>query len=63
MLQRAYDILEPFFEDCIADDSGQGLFSTKDKYRKVLNSMPNDSIRSQLDKEWQANERTGAERW
>jgi DNA primase small subunit len=63
MLQRAYDILEPFFATCIADDQGQGLFATKDKYRKVLNSMPNDSIRAQLDKEWQANERTGKERW
>lgn len=64
MMKRSYDILEPFFESCIADADGQGLLTSKAKYVKVLNSLPNDQIRSALFNEWERTEvQSGAERW
>lgn len=64
MMKRSYEILEPFFETCIAGADGQGLLTTKAKYMKVLNNLPNDQIRAALHEEWERNEgSSGAERW
>jgi len=62
-LRRAYDILEPYFERCIADGQGQGLLARKDKYMKVLNSMPNDTLRKEIYEAWEEDSLTGAQRW
>ena len=64
MMKRAYETLEPFFESCICNVEGQGLFATKAKYVKVLNTLPNEEIRLDLYEKWEKNAgRTGAERW
>ena len=63
MMTRAYEILEPFFESCIADDEGQGLLASKARYVKVLADLPNDLIRNDLIKDWADSHLTGAERW
>lgn len=64
MISRAYDILEPYFEQYIADGaSGQGLLEKKETYRKVLNSIPNEKIRKDLDDAWEGRSMPGAERW
>jgi DNA primase small subunit len=64
-LLRAYDILEPFFGAFIADElNGQGLLSSKNlEYRKILNTLPDESIRTQLDSEWQKSKNRGIEKW
>jgi DNA primase small subunit len=64
-LVRAYDILEPFFGSFIADEViGQGLLSAKNlDYRKILNTLPDESIRTQLDSEWQKSKSRGSEKW
>lgn len=66
MLQRAYDILEPMFEKYIADDKGQGLLARKDRYTKILNTLPDETIRKELYDRWERPENqslTGADRW
>lgn len=64
MLDRAYSTLEPYFERYIADgSSGQGLLETKEKYMKILNSLPNQTIRKDIYEAWEARPMTGAERW
>jgi DNA primase small subunit len=62
-IQRAYDILDPYFERCIADGSGQGLLETRNKYIKVLNSLPNDKIKKELHDAWESRQIPGAEKW
>ena len=66
-LRRSYDILEPYFADYIADEAGQGLFASKDKWIPVLNSIPDcisgDSIREELAKEFKDHRLTGKKRW
>ena len=64
-LQRAYEILEPYFEQCIADESGQGLLtSSRLGYRSVLNTLPEESVRRELDAIWQKDPKlTGSEKW
>mmetsp|Transcript_17442 Transcript_17442/g.38683 ORF Transcript_17442/g.38683 Transcript_17442/m.38683 type:complete len:457 (-) Transcript_17442:83-1453(-) len=64
MMKRAYAILEPYFASCIADGSGQGLLARKDRYMKVLNSLPNESIRKELYERWEKSDNTtGEQRW
>lgn len=65
MMARAYDILDPLFERWIADEKGQGLLARKDRYMKVLNSLPNEIIRKELYDDWERNDgrMSGAERW
>lgn len=64
MMRRAYDVLDPYFERCIADEKGQGLLGRKDRYMKVLNSLPNESIRTELYERWEKQTSlTGADRW
>ncbi|CAE7531747.1 PRIM1, partial [Symbiodinium microadriaticum] len=65
MIRRAYATLEPYFETFIADSRrGQGLLDTRDSCIRVLNSLPNDSIREELYNIWENNsELTGADKW
>jgi len=64
MMTRAYGILDPYFEQDIADDKGQGLLARKDRYMKVLNSLPDEVIRKELYDAWEHNTGlSGAARW
>jgi len=65
MIVKSYAILEPFFETYIADGSkGQGLLEVRDSFVKVLNTLPNDTIRQDLNASWEKNSTlTGAEKW
>lgn len=66
MMTRAYELLDPMFEKYIADDKGQGLLARKDRYMKVLNSMPDETLRKELYDRWErsdAQSLTGADRW
>ena len=64
MMKRAYDLLDPYFERCIADEKGQGLLARKDRYMKILNSLPNETIRKELYERWEKNTNmTGSDRW
>lgn len=64
MIRRCYEILEPCFAMYIADNKGQGLLATKERWMKILNSLPNDAVRLELSKLWEKNEKqSGAERW
>jgi DNA primase small subunit len=68
-LQRAYETLEPYFRDNIADEYGQGILTTaKLGYRIVLNTLPEEGIRKELDDLWtseikQGKKSSGAEKW
>jgi DNA primase small subunit len=63
-LQRAYYLLEPYFKKYIADEVGQGLLSKKDQYVKVLNTLPEESVRKELHDLWEKNSKaSGASRW
>ena len=63
-LRRAYSILEPMFEKYICSNDGQGILGDKAKYRKVLNKIPDESVRIELDTMWEKNPHmSGAERW
>lgn len=64
LLRRSYDILEPMFEKYICDGSGQGLLKDKVAYRKILNELPSEVIRKELDDKWSKEPHaSGAERW
>lgn len=64
MLSRAEETLEPYFERCIAGGAdGQGLLETKERYMKVLNSLPNQKIRKDIYDVWESQPMSGAERW
>lgn len=53
MIKRSYGILEPYFAKYIVEASGQGLLARKDRYMKVLNSLPNETIRKELYALWE----------
>jgi DNA primase small subunit len=53
LIKRAYSILEPYFEKCIASESGQGILAKKEQYMKILNSLPNEQIRRSLYEDWE----------
>jgi DNA primase small subunit len=64
MLKRAYNILEPLFEKHIADESGQGIFSDMNKCIRILNSLPDENIRTKLHDAWKRSpELTGIDKW
>lgn len=66
MVQRAYEILEPYFERNICDgDTGQGLLASKDKCIKVINTIPEASVKKELLSllDSSKEKRSGAERW
>ena len=63
-MKRAYTILEPYFSTYIADEKGQGLLAKKEKYMKILNSLPNEYIRKELYEKWEKDDTlTGQDRW
>lgn len=63
-VRRSYDLLEPYFERCIASEHGQGILCKRDLFVKILNSLPDESIRVELYDEWDRNESlSGIERW
>lgn len=63
MMRRAYAVLEPYFEKHICDGTGQGLLHDKVKYMKVLNELPDETIRTELHDTWEKDRATGAARW
>ena len=64
MMKRSFTILEPYFAKYIADGKGQGLLARKDRYMKILNSLPNDSIRKDLYDTWERDDTlSGSDRW
>lgn len=70
MIRRSYTILEPYFEEYIADGRGQGLLEDPSSYMAILNSIPEeyDSIKTTIDEKWRKAKRsgeeyTGAKRW
>lgn len=64
MLRRAYATLEPYFENCICHEKGQGLLGTKARYMKILNKLPHEGIRKELYEAWERDDSlTGAQRW
>lgn len=45
-------------------DDGQAILSRRDSYIKILNSLPDDDIRTQLGEEWEKNSNvSGLTRW
>lgn len=63
-LNRAYEMLEACFERYIASDNGQAVLTNKGlAYRKILNTLPDESVRSELDRLWEKGNLTGAEKW
>lgn len=65
MIRKSYEILEPLFAKYIIGDEGQGLLSTRDKYVRILNTLPNDSVRAELCDLWDRNfsSETSQHRW
>lgn len=64
LIKRAYDILEPMFEQYIVADSGQGILKTKNLSTALINTLPNEQIRMQLFEEWERNPKiTGSQKW
>ena len=64
MIRKSYALLEPLFEKYIADEEGQGIFKETSKFIKVLNTLPDDSIRERLHDSWvKAPEMSGSQRW
>ncbi|KAH9298191.1 hypothetical protein KI387_029873, partial [Taxus chinensis] len=56
-LTRAYaDVLRAYFEDKVLPS--QKLFLSADRYQKILDLIPDDSIASQLREKWQENRRS-----
>lgn len=63
MIKRSYSILEPYFAEHIIEESGQGLLARKDRFMKVLNSIPDESVRKEIFVLWNKDSATPALRW
>lgn len=64
LIQRSYEILEPYFSKYIADEnSGQGILVEHDSYVRILNTLPNESIRKELYDTWERSELSSLEKW
>lgn len=60
-IQRAYDILEPYFvQVCVKN---QGLFDRPERWLKVLEMVPHSELRETLVKKWETSELSGMDRW
>ncbi|KAK4601327.1 hypothetical protein RGQ29_010759 [Quercus rubra] len=55
-LLRSYKVLEEFFEGNLL--SNQSLFSTEERYEKILEMIPDESITSELRGKWQDNKKS-----
>ncbi|CAB9496072.1 primase small subunit [Seminavis robusta] len=65
-LQRAFDILEPWFISDILPASGHGLLASPERWKKdLLDTIPEagKSIASLLEKKWANDTTTPAEKW
>ena len=66
-LKRSYNVLEPYFEEYICGDEGQGLLTParKDEYTMLLNEIPDEfgSLRVEINREWENPRLSGQERW
>lgn len=60
LITRAYNLLEPYFEKHIVCETGQGLLFRKDKYVKLLNSLPDEQIRRELYESWEKSASTNS---
>jgi DNA primase small subunit len=64
MLKRAYAIMEPLFERFMADETGQGVLGDTSSCNRVLNSLPDESIRIAVSNHWIRNpDMSGAQKW
>lgn len=52
MDSRAYRILEPLFEDIVLGPDGQGVFMSEKHWSKLLDMVPDEDLRAQLNKRW-----------
>ena len=64
MIKRAYKTLVPYFEKYIVSEDGQRLLIDSNQYIKVLNTLPDESIRLTLHNNWKNNSLlSGSDRW
>jgi DNA primase small subunit len=65
MLQRAYDILEPYFIENVLAESGHKLLASPDNWSGLLESIPEQTIRDKLSKKWSKSDDTStpAQKW
>lgn len=62
---RAYRLLEPLFEDIVLGPEGQGIFCDAKQWVKLLDMVPDEDLRSQLNTRWSASSSnsTPREKW
>ncbi|XP_058070964.1 uncharacterized protein LOC131220004 [Magnolia sinica] len=57
LLARSYtDVLKVFFEEKLL--GGQKLFASEEKYQKILDMIPDETIATELQARWQENRRS-----
>jgi DNA primase small subunit len=64
MLERAYDILEPYFCRNVLPADGHGLLATQEEWNKLLDSLPaaaKETVGANLKKKWADAEETDRE--
>jgi len=61
-IERALPMLEDVFTSMVLPASGQGLLLDAKRWNKVLNMIPDPSVRESLDQEWQKAEDIRAKR-
>ncbi|EQC35568.1 DNA primase, eukaryotic-type, small subunit [Saprolegnia diclina VS20] len=54
-LERAYTILEPLFHDIILSDDGQGILSSPEHWKKLLEMVPDEDMRATFHNKWLKN--------
>ena len=55
MLERAYDVLEPYFCRYILPEDGHGLLASQEQWEKLLDSLPTaarDTVGANLKQKW-----------
>ena len=66
-LQRAFDILEPWFVSDILPASGHGLLANENRWKELLDMIPEQGqhIASVLEKKWSADDKDSspAQKW
>jgi DNA primase small subunit len=51
-ISRAYQILEPLFEELILSEQGQNILSDQKQWKKLLQMIPDEEIKEKLDTKW-----------
>ena len=64
-LTRAYDVLEPFFQECIIHEDGQKLLSSIEQWEPFLATLPDEDLAEKLRKKWagKSDHSTPVEKW